>query len=60
MAPRSSSRGATRFEVCGKEVAFYPDTSRVTLFDGLNARFDKEGSPFNIQGRQDKYLPIRR
>jgi Cu-Zn family superoxide dismutase len=35
----------------------YTITSRVTLSDGLNTLFDKDGSAFIIHELQDKYLP---
>jgi Cu-Zn family superoxide dismutase len=35
----------------------YAITSRVTLSDGLNTLFDKDGSAFIVHEFQDKYLP---
>lgn len=37
--------------------SLYTITSRVTLSDGLNTLFDKDGSAFIIHGLEDKYLP---
>ncbi len=37
--------------------SLYTITSRVTLSDGLNSVFDKDGSAFIIHGLEDKYLP---
>lgn len=37
--------------------SLYTITSRVTLSDGLNTLFDKDGSAFIIHELQDKYLP---
>lgn len=37
--------------------SLYTITSRVTLSDGLNSLFDKDGSAFIIHELQDKYLP---
>jgi Cu-Zn family superoxide dismutase len=37
--------------------SLYTVTSRVTLSDGLNSLFDKDGSAFIIHELQDKYLP---
>jgi Cu-Zn family superoxide dismutase len=37
--------------------SLYAITSRVTLSDGLNTLFDKDGSAFIIHELQDKYLP---
>lgn len=37
--------------------SLYTITSRVTLSDGLNSLFDKDGSAFIIHGLEDKYLP---
>jgi Cu-Zn family superoxide dismutase len=37
--------------------SLYTVTSRVTLSDGLNSLFDKDGSAFIIHGLEDKYLP---
>ncbi|MDH4096994.1 MAG: superoxide dismutase family protein [Nitrospira sp.] len=37
--------------------SLYTITSRVTLSDGLNTLFDKNGSAFIIHELQDKYLP---
>jgi superoxide dismutase, Cu-Zn family len=40
-----------------REGSLYTITSRVTLSDGLNSLFDKDGSAFIIHEGQDKYLP---
>jgi len=37
--------------------SLYTNTSRVTLSDGLNTLFDKDGSAFIIHGLQDQYMP---
>lgn len=37
--------------------SLYTITSRVTLADGLNTLFDKDGSAFIIHELQDKYVP---
>lgn len=37
--------------------SLYTITSRVTLLEGLNSLFDKDGSAFIIHGLEDKYLP---
>lgn len=37
--------------------SLYTITSRVTLSEGLNSLFDKDGSAFIIHELQDKYLP---
>ena len=37
--------------------SLYTITSRVTLSEGLNTLFDKDGSAFIIHEYQDKYLP---
>ena len=37
--------------------SLYTITSRVTLSEGLNSLFDKDGSAFIIHGLEDKYLP---
>lgn len=37
--------------------SIYTVTSRVTLSDGLNTLFDKDGSAFIIHELEDKYLP---
>jgi Cu-Zn family superoxide dismutase len=37
--------------------SLYTITSRVTLSDGLNTLFDKDGSAFIIHEFQDKYVP---
>jgi Cu-Zn family superoxide dismutase len=37
--------------------SLYTITSRVTLSDGLNTLFDKDGSAFIIHEFQDKYMP---
>lgn len=37
--------------------SLYTVTTRVTLSDGLNTLFDKDGSAFVIHELQDKYLP---
>jgi len=37
--------------------SLYTITSRVTLSNGLNTLFDKDGSAFIIHGLEDKYLP---
>lgn len=37
--------------------SLYTITSRVTLSDGLNTLFDKDGSAFIIHELQDKYMP---
>lgn len=40
-----------------REGSLYTITSRVTLSDGLNTLFDKDGGAFVIHGLEDKYLP---
>ena len=40
-----------------RQGSLYTITSRVTLSDGLNSLFDKDGSAFIIHGLEDKYLP---
>lgn len=40
-----------------RKATLYTITSRVTLTDGLNTVFDKDGSAFIIHEFEDKYLP---
>ena len=41
----------------GRKGSLYTITIRVTLSEGLNTLFDKDGSAFIIHGLDDKYLP---